>query len=108
MTVTVHGYIFHIRYGYYEESDREYGEPVAVYPDLKSEPVYSAEGYPLVTAIQQPCEYYTVHSGREKEDCCSDCIHYPNSRDEIGICKCEDRRIKENVTVDNKSEEGKK
>lgn len=87
-TVSVGGHTFDIRYGYYEESDRTLCEPVVVYPDLKNKPVFSPEGYRLVTAVQGPCEHYAVTDGHEPEECCSDCMYYPNAKEEIGVCRC--------------------
>lgn len=101
MTLALHGYTFDLRYGYYEEQDRNCGEPVVIYPDLKSNTLYNSEGHPLVTAIQEPCEYYTVLDEEEKENCCSDCVFYPNGRDEISICICPSKRKR----INNSSEE---
>ena len=93
-SVKVEGYTFDIKYGYYEESDRKHCEPVAVYPDLIKNPHYTKQGRPIVTAIQSPCKNYK--SRTEEENCCSDCIHYLNEREEISVCTCEERRKKEN------------
>lgn len=93
LVVSVEGYTFELRYGYYEESDRVMGEPVPIYPDLKNNPIYTKDGRPIVTAVQVPCENYEVPEGYEREDCCSNCIYYPNMRDEISICQCERRRV---------------
>ena len=92
MSLTLHGYTFDLRYGYYEEKDRNCGEPVVIYPDLKSRPLYDSEGFLLVTAIQEPCEFYMAADEEQNEHCCSDCIYYPNSRDEISVCICQARR----------------
>ncbi|MBO4971967.1 MAG: hypothetical protein J6D45_04065 [Clostridia bacterium] len=93
MTVAVGGYTFDLRYGYYEDSDRSLGEPVPIYPDLKKHPLYSRDGFPIVTAVQSPCEYYTVKKDEAREDCCCDCIYYPSMKDEIGICRCRARQL---------------
>ncbi len=86
--VEIEGYTFQLRYGYYEASDRSFLEPVPIYPDLKSVPVYTAQGKPLVTAIQLPCEFYTVPKGETEENCCGDCIYYPGFSHEIAACAC--------------------
>lgn len=93
MTLSLYGHSFELRYGYYEESDRQWGEPVVIYPDLKTTPLYSEDGYPLVTAVQSPCEQYTA-VGHPPDDCCSDCVYYMDSKKEIELCLCEARRIK--------------
>ncbi len=92
MVINSHGHTFELKYGYYEETDREYGEPVVIYPDLKNSPIFTKDGYSLVTAVQVPCEYYEVQQGHLPEECCSDCIYYKDSKKEIDICLCEKRR----------------
>ncbi len=96
--VLVDEHRFEIRYGYYEESDRAMGEPVPIYPDLIKEPLYTKEGFPLITAVQSPCEYYEILEGYEDEDTCSSCKYYPNIWDEISICQCEKRRLNHTIT----------
>lgn len=86
--VWVHGKVFEIRYGYYEEIDRQY-EPVAVYPDFLSQPLYTAEGIPFATQMQDVCQHY---SGKADEDCCGGCTHFQKSTDLFGLCTCETRR----------------
>ena len=97
MVINSYGRTFELRYGFYEESDREHGEPVAIYPDLKNNPIYTKDGYPLVTAVQIPCEHYEVERGHAPEECCSDCIHYKDSKNEIDICLCEKKRLRKTV-----------
>ncbi len=92
MVIHSHGHTFQLIYGYYEETDREYGEPVVIYPDLKNDPIFTKDGYPFVTAVQVPCEHYKVEEGRIPEECCSDCIYYKDSKSEIDICLCEKNR----------------
>ena len=99
MVINCYGYTFEIRYGYYKESDRKIGEPVVIYPDLKNNLVYNKNGYPLVTAVQIPCEHYQVKQGDIPEECCSDCIYYKNPKKEIDICLCENNRIDSNRNV---------
>lgn len=93
--VCIGKYTFELHFGYYEEYEREYGEPVVIYPDLAREKLYTEDGHRIVTAIQDPCEYYKVPEEKTREECCIDCMHYANSPDEIGICKCgqNERRI---------------
>ncbi len=88
--VNIGKHTFELKYGYYEEGDRECGEPVVIYPELSD--IYTEEGLKIVTAIQTPCKHYKVQKGCGREECCSDCIYYPNRRAEIGVCKCEKNR----------------
>jgi len=79
---------FELRYGYCDERDRATGEPYILYPDLLNVPHYTEDGYRIVAALQSVCQHYAVPNGREKEDCCYTCGHYPNRYAEIGICSC--------------------
>lgn len=88
--VTLYGRTFRLFYGYYEDFERNSGdnEPIPIYPDFIKEPVYTSDGYPFVTAMQDICEYYI---GRKKGDSCMDCKHFEPSQELFGICKCERR-----------------
>lgn len=91
--VKVDEYTFELRFGYYEDFERAFGEPVVVYPDLTKRRLYTKDGYPIVTAIQEVCSYYEVPEHKARDECCSDCIHYSHTDDEIGICKSKQSRI---------------
>lgn len=77
------GRTFELRYGYYEEYERDKGEPVPIFPDFKSNPVYTEEGYPFVTQMQELCQY---GNSQFEDGCCVDCVHYLHGEDLIGIC----------------------
>ncbi len=83
---------FELRYGYNEEFERESGQPVVLFPDLGNNPVYTQDGYPVVSAVQDPCRYYTVPEKHMPEQWCADCVYYPGIHQEVGICRCEMRR----------------
>ena len=59
------GRSFEIRYGYYEEIDRQY-DPMEIYPDFLQNPVYTEEGYPFVTLMQEPCQHFQKESRSRK------------------------------------------
>jgi len=88
------GKTFEIYYGYYEEKDRysKYPEPVEVFPNFLSEPVYTDSGYPFATAIQSPCKSF--RKVRDFNDCCGDCFFYEEGEELIGICKNKERQRK--------------
>ncbi len=90
--LSVGEHIFELRYGYYESFERERGEPVVLYPDLKSNSLYDHEGCRIVTAVQDACEHYSALKNREQEGVCSECIYYPESDTDIGICTCKETR----------------
>lgn len=86
--ITVGGNKFKIFYGYYEEFEREsqFNDPMPIYPDFTKHPHYTAEGVPLVTAMQNICKFY---NGRNDEDsCCADCIFFRKSEELFGFCDC--------------------
>ncbi len=84
---------FKILYGYYEESERDKVEPLPVFPNLKENPVYTADGKPIVTAIQDPCEYYAPKNEERSEEWCGDCISYLNTDKEISVCGRTERML---------------
>ena len=90
-TLTVAGHSFELRYGYYEEHERDLCSPVVIFPDLSAAPLYGPAGSPLVTQIQDPCEHYIPAPGRE-ESWCGDCAHFHSDHPEIGLCRCDLRR----------------
>ncbi len=82
--IELYGQIFELRYGYYEEYEREKGEPVPIYPDFTRQPVYTNEGFPFVTQMQELCQHGVSPF---EEGCCVDCPHFEAGDELIGICK---------------------
>lgn len=83
--LTVFGETFEIRYGYYEEFERQHHEPMAIYPDFIKHPVYTEEGYPFVTAMQDICNHY---EGIPHGDTCCECGNFRKGPDLFGLCTC--------------------
>lgn len=81
--ININGKEFEIRYGYYEEYERERHDPVPILPDFLKDPVYTDEGYPFVTAIQAVCEEF---DGTDSELGCFGCKYYKEESEFIGIC----------------------
>lgn len=90
-TLTVSDKTFVLRYGYYSDIDRE-GEPVPILPDFESKPLYDENGQPFVTRIQDACDRYLPRNGPPGDGWCSDCEHYPDEKEDIGICQCEQKK----------------
>ena len=80
----IHGHTIELRYGYYEEIDRARGELIPIYPDFKKHPLYTREGYPLVTQMQEPCEH---KDAPHADGYCFDCRYFKGCLDLIGICE---------------------
>lgn len=85
------GRAFELRYGYYEEFERtRFSEPMPIYPDFLTDPVYADDGRPFVTGMQDACRHYC---GKEKTDqVCAGCIYYIRGEEFIGLCGCEENR----------------
>lgn len=86
--VSISGKTFRLLYGYYESFEREspFNEPIPIYPDFIKDPHYTADGVPIVTAMQNICEHYF---GKHDEDSsCSECAYFQNSEELFGLCKC--------------------
>ena len=81
--ITLFERVFELRYGYYEEYERDASEPVPIYPNFKEAPVYTRDGYPFVTQMQEICHYGT---SKFSDGCCVDCEYYRHGDDLIGIC----------------------
>jgi len=84
--INLHGKTFEIRYGFYEECDRhnKYAEPMEIYPDFISEPQYTDDGMPFVTAIQSPCCSFV--GKRDENSTCEECLFYKHGDELIGVC----------------------
>lgn len=86
--ITACGKSFPLYYGYYEEADRycTYNDPVEVYPDFISDPVYTEDGTPFATAMQDPCQYF--QGELDEDSTCYHCRHYQKCEELLGICTC--------------------
>ena len=87
-TVELHGRTFTLYYGYYEECDRQNPlcEPIVIYPDFLNEPVYTDDGEPFATMVQDACDSYVGEGKRTLDSTCADCKHFRCGEDWIGIC----------------------
>ncbi len=90
--VTLYGQTFRLFYGYYEDFERsaDGNEPMPIYPDFIQNPLFTAEGFPFATAMQDICEHY---DGKKKGDSCMECKHFEPSEELFGICKCDLRKL---------------
>lgn len=90
--VCVGGHSFTIRYGYYTEEERHITDPLPIYPCFVTNPHFTEQGHPLVTRIQDACEYYQTGENIEGDGWCADCVHCAGNHAAIGICECPHRR----------------
>ena len=88
--VTVFGKTFELWYGYYEDYERENPtvEPMPIYPNFRKEPLYTDEGEPFVTMMQDACKSYIGDAKRTPDTTCCECKYFQQGEDWIGICLC--------------------
>ena len=88
--VTTFGKTFELRYGYYEECDRQSPlcKPIVIYPDFTKEPVYTDDGKPFVTMMQDICESYEGKALRTPDTTCAECRYFERGEDWFGVCQC--------------------
>lgn len=87
--VQLHGRAFTLYYGYYEECDRQNPlcEPIVIYPDFLKEPVYTDDGKPFVTMIQDACDKYEGNAKRTSDTACADCRYFERGEEWFGVCQ---------------------
>ncbi|MBR7117496.1 MAG: hypothetical protein IKC87_07305 [Clostridia bacterium] len=95
--VSTYGKSFELRYGYYEECDRQSPicEPVVIYPDFQSEPVYTDGGEPFVTLMQDACVHYKGDAELCEDTSCAECRFFKSGEEWFGICTAYENRFKE-------------
>ena len=92
--INLHGATFEIRYGYYEEIDRQ-NDPIEIYPDFLKSPAYTNDGFPFVTHMQEPCKYYKK-KGTDKDRDCSTCVYMEYGDELIAVCRCKKNQVRKN------------
>lgn len=90
-TISIGGSTFTIKYGYYEDYERELGEPIPIYPDFKKEPTYADDKRLFVTQMQDTCKYSNV---KTEDSFCVECKHFRYGEDLIGFCNHEKNKKK--------------
>ena len=86
--VVTFGKTFELRYGFYEERDRQSPlcAPAVIYPDFIREPQFTEEGEPFVTMMQDACAYYTGNEKRTQDSTCAECKHFKRGEEWFGVC----------------------
>ncbi len=92
--IEAYGHRFEILYGYYEDFERDRIEPIPIYPLFYETPMYSKDGFPLATKMQEPCKHYSLRNEKIDNERCADCKHFQSENNAvIGICKCDGRIV---------------
>ena len=86
--VNTFGKTFELRYGYYEECDRQNPlcEPIVIYPNFTKKPVYTDDGVPFVTMMQDACKSYKGEAKRTPDTTCAECKYFDRGEEWFGIC----------------------
>ena len=91
--LSVDGGSFEIRYGYYEDFERDLSAPVPIYPDLEKTLIYGVSNKRIVTFMQEPCSYYEPRI-EDAETYCGCCKYYPSNKQMINACECKHNNLK--------------
>ena len=88
--INTFGRTFELKYGFYEERDRQNPlcEPVPIYPDFLKEPIYTDEGEPFVTVMQDACLHYKGNTKRTADSTCGECEFFKGGEEWFGLCMC--------------------
>lgn len=86
--VETFGKTFELRYGYYGEKDRQNPlcEPAVIYPDFEVAPLYTDDGEPFVTMMQDACACYKGGVKRTADTTCAECKHFRRGEEWFGVC----------------------
>ena len=92
--VETFGRRFELKYGYYDDKDRQSPlcEPTVIYPDFINQPIYTDNGEPFVTVMQDACRHYRGGAKRTADTTCSECKYFTQGEDWFGICICTKNR----------------
>lgn len=91
-SIIIEGVLFEIRYGFYEECERNNEELSPIYPDFIETPMFTAKGQPFALGYQDCCNEFSRKNERFEENWCVNCIFFDKKEDYIGICRCEKKR----------------
>ena len=96
--VQTFGRTFELRYGYYEEKDRQNPlcKPAVIYPDFVRDPMYTEDGKPFVTLIQDACPRFDGAAARTADSTCAECRHFLRGEEWFGLCGCPENRERKN------------
>ncbi len=95
--IEVGGRTIELRYGYYvPELERGRIDLMPIYPDFKENPLYTTDGYAIITADQDICEHFKPKLKISKECWCNDCAYIEKHEEFISICHCPMNRERRN------------
>ncbi len=89
--VTTFGRTFELRYGYYADIDRT-RPPDVIYPDFSVTPLFTEEGAPFVTMMQDACPCFRGATRRTEDSTCAECRYFRRGEEWFGLCAHPDRQ----------------
>ena len=100
--IAVAGREFEIRYIDFGEHDPECkGEFIPDFPFFDEKPEYTEDRYPFTNRLNDCCEHYRTEDATP-DNTCHDCVYFQDAVEEIAICCCTARRLRENPTMSGK------
>lgn len=89
--VSLFGRSFELRYGYYDDIDRQ-GPPDVIYPDLKLSPIFTDDGVPIVTMMQDACPRFMGKGSVPEDSTCAECKYFRRCVEWFGLCVQENNK----------------
>ena len=74
------------------------GQCIPDFPFFDEKPEYTDDRYPFTNLLNDSCEHYKSGSNRPNNTC-QDCIYFKDAVEEIGVCRCTARRLREEPTA---------
>ena len=78
------------------------GQCIPDFPFFDEKPEYTDDRYPFTNLLNDSCEHYKTDSSHPNNTC-QDCIYFKDAVEEIGVCRCTARRLREEPTANGKS-----
>lgn len=98
-TLVVAGREFNIYYMDMGEIDPDAkGECIPDYPFFDEYPEYTDDRYPFTNLLNDACGHYKTEN-EHPSNTCEDCIYFKDAVEEIGVCRCTARRLREKPVV---------
>ena len=99
----VAGHEFDIYYMDMGEIDPESaGQCIPDFPFFDEKPEYTDDRYPFTNFLNDSCEHYKSDSNHPNNTC-QDCLYFKDAVEEIGVCRCTARRLREEPTASGKT-----
>lgn len=95
-TFEIEGVRIDIYYGYESKEERHHWPPSPIYPNFAKQAQYTPDGTPFALAYQDICKHYLPIVTDTDFVECDNCRHFDRIEDLIGLCRCPQRRERQN------------